>query len=88
MSHLGRAWSKSITKECWNGFKRSVDHNPILGMCFVMLVSAIILPQVVPPFREIMGYPTSQFTKKTVVQWRLQQELSEGGEDLGDPAKE
>jgi hypothetical protein len=88
MSHLAKAWATSITKECWVGFKRSVDHNPTIGMCFVMFVSACAMPFIVPPLRETFGYSTSQFTRTSVPTWRLMKEVQDAKEGVagGAPA--
>ncbi len=49
----------------------------------MMFLGALILPQVVPPFRETFGYSTSQFTKTSVAQWRVMKAI-EDAKEAGD----
>ena len=80
MSFLARAWANSITRECWHGFKRSADHNPVLGMCFVFFIGAIIVPNTIPVVREQFGFDTSQINKTSKATWRVMKDLEDNAE--------
>ena len=50
-SHMGKAWNRSVTRESWKAFVRSVDQNPVIGMCTLMVFTAIAFPNIVPGLR-------------------------------------